>query len=984
MPPPSAAADFLAIVRRSGLLDDATLSQFPESQLPDDPQGCAAVFVRAGALTPFQARNLLQGRFRGLVVGPYRLLQPLGQGGMGVVYLADHAQLRRQVAIKVLPQDKARDQMALERFYREARAAAALDHPNIVRLHDVCQGAGVHFLVMEYVDGTTLQALLEQTGALHYAQAADYVAQAAAGLQHAHDRGFIHRDVKPANLMVNRQGVVKILDMGLARSFVDPNDQLTATGMDAETAGTADFVAPEQALNQPTDARADVYSLGVTLFTLVTGKVPFEGTSAQKLLQHQFRQPPELTKLRATVPPELGEVVAVMMAKRPEERYQSAEEVIDALRPWLPAPAPATSVAGSRLSDGDIALTPGAGKAKRRRAKRAEPRDWLRRHRWAAAGAAILVLVGGVWAMAGGSKKKSTNTTTSSTTPPSGPQVVPNSQLVPNPPATSPAGGVVASLDAAAIPPFQFVTSSDREVRSGSRPSLPPGWVCEVWNPDAEGEFRGEPVDGRAALRVSSAKGTNAAQFVFRPHQAPDLVMTYDHAYQLRVEYHVDPGIEGYVHLQSAGDYKMFGRTILPNRGPGWHTSTVTIQPGGKGFQVAIGSTKTAPGKFLSLARVELISSGATEAAAATAGPRGAVVYQLDASDLKPFTEQARAEIPPSGPWTSKSLGRTGPGQLPPGWSGFPWDAAAVCEFFADDTRGAMALGLRTVSGKPSAMLHSPTFTAAGGSVRVEVEYRTDPGDVNLLVRCQGTRPIAKSAWDVGLLPRTDGAWRSATLTVDLNGCNSAFLELHNNHAGPSSDIRIRKLVVTDPAAAAEPVAPGQRVFTLDMSRVTPFSSTFQDGQHTNPDWQTRVPRGVYLFCWKKESVAEFRGVVADGRGAVGVTNLNDERSSQIVFQFDDGLSVSLRPGQEYRLRLEYQTTNEAEGKLFVRNPKGGDFPSIAEGQLSATGGLWRTIEVTFRRPADGKLDAILDNTTVGEGNALYFRSLELFEVGPR
>src|SRR5581483_6194013 len=290
------------------------------------PQGCAAVLVRAQALTAFQARNLLQGRFRGLVVGPYRLLQPLGQGGMGVVYLAEHAQLRRQVAIKVLPHDKARDRIALERFYREARSAAALDHPNIVRLHDVCQGAGVHFLVMEYVDGTTLQELLERTGALHYAQAADYIAQAAAGLQHAHERGFVHCDIKPANLMVTRQGVVKSLDMGLARSFVDPSDQLTSTGMDAETAGTADYIAPEQALNQPTDSRADIYSLGVTLFTLVTGKAPFDGTTAQKLLQHQFRKPPELTRLRATVPPELGEVVARMMSKKPDDRYQSAEE----------------------------------------------------------------------------------------------------------------------------------------------------------------------------------------------------------------------------------------------------------------------------------------------------------------------------------------------------------------------------------------------------------------------------------------------------------------------------------------------------------------------------------------------------------------------------------------------------------------------------------------------------------------------------------
>jgi serine/threonine protein kinase len=802
MPPPSAAVDFLALVRRSGLLDETTLSQFPESQLPDDPQGCAAVFVRARALTPFQAKNLLQGRFRGLVVGPYKLLQPLGQGGMGVVYLAEHAQLRRQVAIKVLPHDKARDQMALERFYREARAAAALDHPNIVRLHDVCQGAGVHFLVMEFVDGTTLQGLLEQTGALHYAQAVDYIAQAAAGLQHAHERGFIHRDIKPANMMVNRQGQVKILDMGLARSFVDPKDQLTSTGMDAETAGTADYIAPEQALNQPTDARADVYSLGVTLFTLVTGKAPFEGTTAQKLLQHQFRQPPEMTKLRATVPPALSEVVAGMMAKQPEERYQSAEEVIDALRPWLPAPAAPTSVAGTRLADGELPLSPkAASKAKSRRVRRAKQLDWLRRNRWpVAAAAGVLVLISGVWALAGGSKKKPTDAAKSGPTPPTFPHIVPatsgSASSSPSP------AGVVASLDAAAVSPFQIVMGSEQGV---TKPALPAGWSCEVWNRESEGEFRAEPVDGRPALRVAATKGNNAAQFVFRPQESPDRGLAFDRPYQVRIEYQIDPGIEAYVHVQAAGDYKMLGRTVLPNRGPGWHTTTIPIPPGGKPFQVAIGSTRTVQGKFVSLTRVELIAGTATPA----------------------------------------------------------------------------------------------------------------------------TTPPAPAA------------------------------------------------------PQAEPPAPaGRSVFTLDLSKVTAFTSTFQDGQHANQEWQSRVPRGVYLFCWKKESVAEFRGVVADGRGAIGVTNLNDERSSQIVFQFDDGFNLSLRPGQQYRLRMEYRTTNEAEGKIFIRNAKNGDFPSIAEGQLSGTGGQWRTIEVPFRRPADGKLDAILDNTTVGEGNALYFRSLEILEVG--
>jgi tRNA A-37 threonylcarbamoyl transferase component Bud32 len=339
MTAPATATDFLQLVRKSGVLDEKKFAEvFPHDDLPADPARCAAALVRAGLLTPFQAQSLLAGKFRGFVLGPYRVLQPLGQGGMGSVFLADHAALNRKVAIKVLHKTRAGDELAVERFHREARAAAALDHPNIVRLFDISQGAGVHFLVMEYVEGTTLQELMAKTGPLHYAQAAAYVAQAAAGLHHAHSRGLVHRDIKPANLMLAKGGVVKILDMGLARSLADEKDNLTERlGEESEVAGTADFIAPEQALNQSVDARADLYSLGATFYTLLTGHPPFSGSTAQKLMQHQLREPPKLNKLRAVVPPALVDVIEKMMGKRPEDRYQTAEDVIDALGPWLPA-----------------------------------------------------------------------------------------------------------------------------------------------------------------------------------------------------------------------------------------------------------------------------------------------------------------------------------------------------------------------------------------------------------------------------------------------------------------------------------------------------------------------------------------------------------------------------------------------------------------------------------------------------------------------
>jgi serine/threonine protein kinase len=347
MAAPATRTDFLDLARRSGVIDDQTLSRYSQGTLPSDPKECADALVREKVLTEFQAKLLLGGQSRGLVLGAYRILQPLGQGGMGVVYLAEHALMKRGVALKVFRPARAQEELALERFYREARAAAALDHPNIVGLYDVCQAGGVHFLVMEYVNGVSLQYLMETTGPLHYTQAVRYITQAAAGLAHAHAKGFVHRDVKPANLMVDKNGLVKVLDMGLARSFVDPNDRLTVAGEAGSVIGTADYLCPEQGLSEPTDARSDIYSLGLTLFALIAGHPPYQGNTTHKLVHHQMTPTPDLTELNPGVPAGLNEVVQAMTAKRPKDRYQSAEEVIDALRTWTPHSA---SGIGSRTT----------------------------------------------------------------------------------------------------------------------------------------------------------------------------------------------------------------------------------------------------------------------------------------------------------------------------------------------------------------------------------------------------------------------------------------------------------------------------------------------------------------------------------------------------------------------------------------------------------------------------------------------------------
>src|SRR3954465_2703501 len=212
---PSTSNEFLDAVRESGVVEDDRLNAFLEqwyavSPLPENPKELAREMLEAKLITPFQHDQLLQGKRRGFIIaGKYILLDHLGAGGMGSVYLCEHKVMKRRVAIKVLPTSFAQDEEYLKRFHREARAAAALDHPNIVRAHDIDQDGKLHFLVMEYVDGSSLQEIVKRGGPLPGPRARPYVRQVALGLQHAHEAGWVHRDIKPANLLLDRSGLVK-------------------------------------------------------------------------------------------------------------------------------------------------------------------------------------------------------------------------------------------------------------------------------------------------------------------------------------------------------------------------------------------------------------------------------------------------------------------------------------------------------------------------------------------------------------------------------------------------------------------------------------------------------------------------------------------------------------------------------------------------------------------------------------------------------
>lgn len=290
----------------------------------------------------------------------YRLLELLGAGGMGAVYKAEHRRMERQVALKVMsPHLMDRPEM-VERFHREVKAAALLTHPNIVTAYDADQAGDAHFLIMEFVEGVNLAEKVQREGPLPIAPACAYIRQAALGLQHAFERGMVHRDVKPHNLMLTPSGRVKILDFGLAR-FVremtlthsesesparektDPAETMASPLTETGTVlGTVDFIAPEQASNPSVaDIRADIYSLGCTLYYLLTGHAPFpEGTARDKLIAHCEREPAPLTELRRDVPPALARVVERMVAKEASQRYQAPAEVAEALSPFLPDTPP--------------------------------------------------------------------------------------------------------------------------------------------------------------------------------------------------------------------------------------------------------------------------------------------------------------------------------------------------------------------------------------------------------------------------------------------------------------------------------------------------------------------------------------------------------------------------------------------------------------------------------------------------------------------
>jgi serine/threonine protein kinase len=338
----------------------------------------------------------------GRTIGNYQITEELGRGGMAVVYRAYQPSLNRYVAIKVLPPQFSFDRQFIERFQREARAAAGLRHPNIVVIHDVGHQEGVYYLVMEYLEGRTLKDVIEQEGPLPARRVGRIVEQVATALDYAHQRGFVHRDVKPANIFVGKDDHVTLTDFGIAKAASE-TQHLTRTGT---LMGTPEYMSPEQAEGGTVDHRTDLYALGVVLYQMLVGRVPFRGTTPHAVLHAViYEPPPPPRQINPNLNPALEAVIVKAVAKRPGQRFQRGAELTAALRGALRGKAPRVTVPPPRGVPPPQAATPRRGSrpaaeavAARGGDSRRSPVLWI----IAAIAGIVVLILGGLLLFGGG------------------------------------------------------------------------------------------------------------------------------------------------------------------------------------------------------------------------------------------------------------------------------------------------------------------------------------------------------------------------------------------------------------------------------------------------------------------------------------------------------------------------------------------------------------------------------------------------------
>lgn len=338
--PPVFVEEFLRTVLRSGLMTRAQILETIEPLSSFQRQDAVTIadhLVRRGKLSRFQARKLLKGVSRGLILGDYQILALIGRGGMGSVYLARDRRTSHLVALKVLPPHKAKaKQRLVTRFQREMELSPLVRHPHLCRTFEVGQIRGVHYLAMEFIPGQTLSKLISTSKPFEQGRAARLMAEVASGLEHAHQQGLVHRDLKPSNIMITPHDHAKVLDLGLAMMMGEELEDPTMAGGKGYVVGTFDYIAPEQTTDPDNvDGRADIYALGCTLYQTLTGQPPFPGgTTLEKIKRHRKEEPLPILQLRPDLQPLFAALIHKMMAKDPRQRFRSAREVEEKLWFW--------------------------------------------------------------------------------------------------------------------------------------------------------------------------------------------------------------------------------------------------------------------------------------------------------------------------------------------------------------------------------------------------------------------------------------------------------------------------------------------------------------------------------------------------------------------------------------------------------------------------------------------------------------------------
>ncbi|MDG1894976.1 MAG: FHA domain-containing serine/threonine-protein kinase [Fuerstiella sp.] len=339
MEAPTAANEFFELLKKSELLTAGqvrkAIEQF-ELNAQMAPETIARSLVRNRVLTLFQAERLLEGRYRGFVIDGYRVREVLGVGGMGCVYIAEDRDRNRKVALKVMASHHALDPGMLARMKLEARAGMEIQHPNVIETYRIDSTGAVNYMVLELMRGISLHELVALHGPVSWEMVCDIFLQVATGLQAAHEKGIIHRDINPANILIDSKGVTKLLDFGLAKLDNNEGDEFSlAMIFGHDCMGTPDYIAPEQAVDSSSvDRRADIYSLGCTMYVALTGRVPFpQKNNAAKLDARKTKTARSIREINPDIPAEVVAIVEKMMARNPGDRFESARAVGKVLKP---------------------------------------------------------------------------------------------------------------------------------------------------------------------------------------------------------------------------------------------------------------------------------------------------------------------------------------------------------------------------------------------------------------------------------------------------------------------------------------------------------------------------------------------------------------------------------------------------------------------------------------------------------------------------